>query len=123
MNKKKLLNKFYALIVLLAAQNAFAGANFNIAPYGALPTTVSTGQTVIAYYMVTNMTNTARNGYTVQGFPASVTQNTTPPNCGNPMNLEAHASCLLQLDITGAVSSGFAIWPGTKDRAVKCQKT
>ena len=51
----------------------------------------------------------ARNGYTLQGFPATVTQNTTSPNCANPINLEPHASCNLQLDITGAVSSNFAI--------------
>ena len=96
---------------LLSAQNAFA-ANFTIAPYGTLPTTITTGQTVSANYTVTNMTNTARNGYTLQGFPATVTQNTTSPNCGNPINLEALASCQLQLDITGAVSSNFAICKG-----------
>ena len=64
MNKKYSfkLNKLYAVMVLLSAQNAFA-ANFNIAPYGTLPTTVTTGQSVSANYTVTNMTNTARNGY------------------------------------------------------------
>lgn len=103
------LNKLYAVMVLLSAQNAFAAANFNIAPYGSLPTTVTTGQTVTANFTITNMTYTARNGYTLQGFPATVTQNTTSPNCGNPINLVPHANCNLQLDITGAVSSNFAI--------------
>jgi hypothetical protein len=105
------LNKLYTVMVLLSAQNAFA-ANFNIAPFGTLPTTVTTGQTVSANYTVTNMTNTVRNGYTLQGFPTTVTQNTTSPNCGNPINLGPNASCQLQLDITGAVSSNFAICKG-----------
>lgn len=100
-----------SVVVLLSAQNAFA-ANFNIAPYGTLPTTVTAGQTVTANYTVTNITNTTRNGYTLQGFPATVTQNTTSPNCGNPLNLGPNASCNLQLDITGAVSATFAICKG-----------
>ena len=103
------LNKLYAVVVLLSSHNAFAAANFNIEPYGSLPTSVTAGQTVTANFTVTNITNTARNGYTLQGFPATVTQNTTSPNCGNPINLEPHASCNLQLDITGEISSNFAI--------------
>src|ERR1700730_13163770 len=92
------LNKLYAVIVLLSAQNAFA-ANFNIAPYGTLPTTLASGQTVPAYFTVTNMTNTARNGYVVEGLPSTVTQNTTAPNCGNPINLGPYpANCQLELD-------------------------
>jgi len=107
------LNKLYAVIVLLSAQNAFA-ANFNIAPYGTLPTTLAAGQTVPAYFTVTNMTNTARNGYAVKGLPSTVTQNTTAPNCDNPINLGPYpANCRLELDITGAVSSNFAICKGS----------
>lgn len=105
------LNKLCISVALLVAQPTFA-ANFNIAPYGTLPTTVITGQTVSANYTVTNMTNTTRNGYVLQGFSVTVTQNTTSPNCGNPINLAANASCNLQLDITGAVSSNFAICKG-----------
>jgi DNA-binding beta-propeller fold protein YncE len=113
MNKKTSfkLNKFYAVIALLLTQNAFA-ANFTIAPFGTLPTTVPTGQSVSANYTLTNMTNTTRNGYVLTGFPATVTQNTTSPNCTNPINLGPNASCNLQLDITGAVSSNFAICKG-----------
>lgn len=58
------------------------------------------------------MTHTARNGYFIAGLPATVTQNTTSPNCTNPINLAANASCNLKLDITGAVSSSFAICKG-----------
>ena len=102
------LNKLYAVVVLLSAQNAFAAANFNIAPYGTLPTTPGP-----AYFTLTNMTNTARNGYVLQGLPATVTQNTTPPNCTNPINLGPNDYCMLQLDITGAVSlSNVAICKG-----------
>jgi DNA-binding beta-propeller fold protein YncE len=105
------LNKLYALMMLFSVHNVFA-ANFNITPYGTLPTTVTTGQTVPAYFTVTNMTNTARNGYFIQGLPATVTQNTTSPNCSNPINLVANTSCQLRLDITGAVSASFAICKG-----------
>ena len=52
-------------------------------------------------------------GICSKGFPTTVTQNTTSPNCGNPINLAANASCHLQLDITGAVSSNFAICKGS----------
>jgi hypothetical protein len=50
MNKKKSfkLNKIYIVLALLSAQNAFA-ANFSITPYGTLPTTVQTGQSVSGY--------------------------------------------------------------------------
>ena len=98
-------------MVLLAAQNAFA-ANFTIAPVGILPTTVTSGQSVSANFTLTNMTHTARDGYYIAGLPSTVTQNTTAPNCTNPINLAANASCNLQLDITGAVSSNFAICKG-----------
>lgn len=113
MNKKTFkLNKLYVVMTLVSAQNAFAAANFNITPYGTLPTTVASGQSVSANFTVTNMTNTTRNGYFITGLPSTVTQNTTSPNCTNPINLGPNASCQLQLDITGAVSSNFAICKG-----------
>ena len=105
------LNQLYAVMLLFCIQNAFA-ANFNIASYGTLPTTVTLGQSVSAYFTVTNMTHTTRNGYVLQGLPSTVTQNTTSPNCTNPINLGPNASCQLQLDITGAVSSKFALCKG-----------
>jgi RNase P/RNase MRP subunit p29 len=109
------LKKLYVVIVIFCAQNAFAAANFNIVPYGALPTSVISGQTVSAYYTVTNMNHglNSGKGYVVRGLPATVTQNTTSPNCTNPINLGPYpASCQLQLDISGAVSSNFAICKG-----------
>ena len=106
------LNKLCALIMVFFVQTGFA-ANFNITPFGTLPTTVSAGQTVSAYFTLTNLTSTPRDGYVLQGLPASVTQNTTSPNCSNPINLHPQASCRLQLDISGAVSSNFAICKGS----------
>lgn len=104
-------NKFYMIIALLGTQAVFA-ANFNITPVGTLPTTVVAGQTVSANFMVTNLTHSARNGYAVRGLPKIVTQNTASSNCSNPINMAANASCQLQLDITGAVSSNFALCKG-----------
>ena len=103
--------KIFLVIALCSAQAVFA-ANFNIAPLGTLPTTVVQGQTVSANFTLTNMTGSARNGYTIAGLPDTVSQNTSSPNCTNPINLAAQASCNLKLDISGAVSSGFAICNG-----------
>ena len=112
MNKKIFtLNKLFISIALLSAQPVFA-ANFNFTPVGTIPTTVTQGQTVSANFSLKNMTNTPRNGYFITGLPATVTQNTTAPNCSNPINLAANATCNLQFDITGAVSASFAICKG-----------
>lgn len=100
-------------VTLLFTQNIFAAANFSITPSGTLPAHIAAGQTVSAFYIVINMTPLSRNGYTVQGLPSVVSQNTTSPNCSNPISLAPHASCQLQLDITGAVSSNFAICKGS----------
>ncbi len=90
-------------------------ANFNITVKEGttLPTMIGAGGLASAYYTVTNQTNSARNGYVVQGLPQSVTQNTTGLNCGNPLNLDAHASCTLQLDITAPVVTNFALCLGS----------
>ena len=99
-------------MVMLSTQPVFAAANFNFTPVGTIPTTVVPGQTVSANFSLKNMTNTPRNGYFITGLPATVTQNTTVPNCTNPINLAANATCNLQFDITGAVSASFAICKG-----------
>lgn len=112
------LIKFYVAIVLFSVQYAFA-ANFSITPIGTLPTKVVKGQSVSASYLLTNLTSSARNGYTIQGLPATVTQNSSSPTysslpiCGNPINLAANARCTLRFNISGAVSSNFAICKGT----------
>lgn len=118
MNKKyKLLLSAVSLgiVSVTVANPSFAAANFNITPKKCtpLPTQIFLGGTVSAFYTITNQTNTARNDYVVQGLPRTVTQNTSKGNCSNPVNLAAHASCTLQLDITGEVHSGFALCRGS----------
>lgn len=115
MNKQNSFHlvKLYIAMVLLFVQKTFA-ANFSIVPYGALPTTVAQGQTVQAYFTITNNSHGARNGYSVVGLPKTVTQNSTADYCTNPINLAANpASCILRLDITGAVHSGFSVCNGS----------
>ncbi len=104
----------FVLISLFATQTVFA-QNFTIAPASgyAFPSTVSAGGLTSAYYTVTNNTSSKRSGYTVQGLPNSVRQNANGMNCTNPISLASKASCLLQLDITSAVQSGFAICNGS----------
>ena len=98
---------------VFSAHNASAAANFSITPYGALPSSVALGQTVHAYYTITNQTQQARNGYTVVGLPNTVTQNSSTGYCATPINLAANpASCILQLDITGPVQSSFSLCHG-----------
>jgi DNA-binding beta-propeller fold protein YncE len=101
-------NKFCAVMALLSTQLTFA-ANFNITPNGILPQMITAGQPVSANFTINNLTSTPRKGYFIRGLPAVVTQDATPPNCTNPINLEGYASCNLKLDITGPVSSSFAM--------------
>lgn len=94
--------------------HAEAAANFNVIPAQVLPTKAYPGETVYAYYLVTNNTNKTLSGYTVQGLPSFVTQDTqTPSYCSNPITLGAHTSCILQLNITGSVNSHFSLCKGS----------
>jgi hypothetical protein len=108
-----IIKKLFVLLILFFAQNVFAAANFTIAPTSTLPTTVLPGQSVSAFYTLTNMTNTTRAGYVIQGLPGTVIQNTTPPYCTNPVNLAPHASCQLCLDVSGAASANIALCKGS----------
>lgn len=112
MNKHTAVHKKMFFVIALFSAEVVSAANFNLVPLGALPTTVVQGQTVSANFTLTNMTGSARNGYYIAGLPPTVSQNTSSPNCTNPINLAAKASCNLKLDISGAVSSGFAICNG-----------
>lgn len=98
------------------AQNPlYAAANFKIevTQGTTLPTTVPVNGAVSAFFTVTNLTKSPRNGYTVKGLPKTVTQGTqdsTVPNiCGKPINLAAAQSCNLKLTIKGEAKSSFAI--------------
>ncbi len=112
MNKHTAVHQTMFFVIVLFSTHVVSAANFNIVPSGTLPTSVVQGRTVSANFTLTNMTNSARHGYSIAGLPATVSQNTSSPNCTNPIDLAAKASCNLQLDISGAVSSGFAICNG-----------
>lgn len=104
------------LMAVLPASHAIAASNFNIDVKSGttLPTNIFPGQTIQAYYTITNLTHSLRQGYALQGLPLTVTQNTSTPNsCSNPINLlEYPASCTLRLDITGPVQASFALCRG-----------
>lgn len=103
------------LVAAFIANQAIAGSTFNIVPTPgtSLPTTVVQGSSVSAYYTITNNTNATRAGYAIKGLPSSVVaQNTSNGHCPAVISLAAKASCVLQLDITGAVSSNFALCRG-----------
>jgi hypothetical protein len=118
MNKKHYLilaNLFVTIILILAASRSFAATNFTIIPTpgSIFPASVPSGGTVSAYYTITNLTRTARNGYGIVGLPNTVTQNASGMNaCANPINLDSNASCILQLDISGRTTSNFALCKG-----------
>lgn len=103
---------------LAGLSTSFAAANFNITPKTGttLPTSVTPGGNAFAFYTVTNLTRTTRNNYTVQGLPATVSQNTThstyPDICANPVTLASKASCTLVLDIRGEAKANFALCNG-----------
>lgn len=101
-----------ALASTLISTHVEAAANFTISPTPGktIPTTITTGQTVSAFYTVRNNTASARIGYDVNGLPGTVMQNTSGVgSCSNPIILAKHGSCILQLDINAPVSSGFSI--------------
>lgn len=107
MNKK--YNLGLSLIAMFVSAQAIAAANFTIGPKPGttLPTTVPAGKSVSAYYTITNNTNSTRSGYTLKGLPATVIANVSNGNCTFPLTLGAKASCVLQLDISGAASGVF----------------
>lgn len=115
MHKHHLLSSCFMALMTFAANTSWSASNFIIstAPGTTLPTTVSAGSTVQAYFLVTNETHSTRRGYVVTGLPATVTQNTSNSHCPNPITLAAQSSCTLQLDITGEAKGNFALCRGS----------
>lgn len=72
---------------------------FSIVPNGTLPTSVPSGSTVTASYIVTNLTGVTLNNNVVK-TPPNVTSN----GCSPSLSLAPHASCTLSLSISGAVN-------------------
>ena len=108
---------------------------FNIVPKAGmtLPTRVEQGQTVNAFYTVTNLSGKTLPHNYIQSLPLNVAQVTHNENivdrCGSTFMLTAHGttgdSCTLQLAISGAVNALdpnpthhlFACLPGGKSCA------
>ncbi|KTC81164.1 BNR/Asp-box repeat containing protein [Legionella cherrii] len=121
MNKKyhlKHLSLALALCSALPTSLVYAAANFSITPMigPVFPSSIYSGETVYAYYTITNKTSSTRAGYMIQGLPASVTQVTNSANpayCQNQITLTAGSSCTLLLSISKPVKSSFALCKGT----------
>ena len=90
-----------------------------------LPTVLNIGDTANAYYTVTNLTGTQRNGNYVKTFPTNVTQVLPAQGelatCAQSFDLapngQAGDSCILQLSVAGAVNGAaapflFVCFPG-----------
>lgn len=77
-----------------------------------LPTQISSGQTVTAFYTVTNNTGSTRNSNFVKYLPPNVSQVTSDASvanlCGSTFNLgpsgSSNSSCTLELNISGPVN-------------------
>ena len=78
-------------------------------PLTALPTKVQLGSPVMAYYTITNQTKYAQSNIYIKYFPPNVTQitsNSTFTNtCGQKFNLAPGGSCIVQLQIAGAINA------------------
>jgi len=102
----------FALLICcwLISATCFA-APFNIVPKSGtpLPTQVVSGNNVNAFYVVTNTTGSRHTGNYVKTLPPNVTQitdNSAFPNlCGKTFNLNTNASCILELNVSGAVQA------------------
>ncbi|MDI1351698.1 MAG: hypothetical protein PSV35_02850, partial [bacterium] len=70
-------------ILLLSANTVYAGKNFQLSPAPGyeFPTQVIRGQTVSAYYNVTNLTHSRRQNYHITGLPNTVHQVTSKSYC------------------------------------------
>ncbi|MCW8408822.1 glycoside hydrolase [Legionella sp. PATHC035] len=113
----KHLSLALALCSALPASHVYAAANFSITPMNGpvFPSSIYSGETVYAYYTITNKTSSTRSGYRIQGLPASVTQVTNSANpayCQNQISLTAGSSCTLLLSISKPVKSSFALCKG-----------
>ena len=128
------LLSLFAVGLLITSTLSFA-LPFNIVPKTGtqLPTSFKNGQTVTAYYTVSNNTLSSRSGNHVKYLPVNVTQVTSngtfPDTCGTVFNLNAKgqvgSSCTLQLRISGVVNKDdpdpqhhlFVCFPGGKSCA------
>ena len=93
-----------AILSVLLSDMVYAATNFTITPIPPLPTQNSITETVHASFVLKNSTRSARNGYRFVDLPSNVVQVVSGAHCKNTINLQAGASCELELDITGLIS-------------------
>lgn len=95
--------------LVFLSMNGFA-SNFAISTLETLPTTVASGDTVLAYFLIQNNTSQTLSGYGLKNLPSTVSQYSgkskypsyTP--CSSPLSLSTNATCLLTLGISGNAS-------------------
>lgn len=101
-NVQRYIKALMGLVLAATLSPVYAGAQpkFSIVALIKPPTQITTSDTVIAAYLVTNRTLLLR---TLTMVPLNgVTQNTVAPNsCQNPFVLNSGQSCVLVLSIAG----------------------
>lgn len=101
------------LIALTLVSNLSYALPFTIIPAATLPTNVVPEQTRLAFYTVTNNTNTTRANNYVKYLPPNVTQVTSDPLypdlCGSTFTLNSKgsvgSSCTLELLLSGPINA------------------
>lgn len=98
-------------------------AVFSIVPKAgtSLPTKVTSGNSINAFYTVTNTTGRTHAGNYVKYSPPNTTQVTVDANypdlCGATFQLAPKASCTLELNVTGAINGNA---PNPRDHLFIC---
>ncbi len=112
------MNKLLAAFTFFVSFNMFAAGNFSIEPLGVLPSVTRPGDTVVAHFLIKNLTSSMRQGYSVTNLPSNVTSRFSSrlyasSSCSMPLALAAKKSCVLSLAITGPASFQFSLCNGT----------
>ena len=127
-------NNPFSLCMLCVAMTVFSqnghALPFSIVPKAGtlLPTQIVSGQSIRAFYTVTNNTGSVRSSNYIKYLPLNVTQITSDSGfsdlCGTTFTLQSHGvsgdSCTLELSVTGPVDGSnpdshhhlFACFPG-----------
>jgi len=100
----------WIMLFLIMVLSLCSHANvFNIVPKETLPTSISAGETLKAYYTITNTTGSFRSANYIKYLPPNVSQVITDGQitnlCGATFNLASGAQCTLELNITGPVNA------------------
>lgn len=109
--------------VLLSLNIISHAAVFSIVPKAgtSLPTQVTSGNSINAFYTVTNTTGRTHTGNYVKYSPPNTRQVTVDANypdlCGATFQLAPKASCTLELNVVGAVNANA---PNPRDHLFVC---